>query len=193
MYLLKSEFELKIASKQKNLEYLRNLLIHSMETQNTAGIQANANSLDNASSMRISLNCKICASEIPETLYNRCGSCSMGICKKCSKSCLNKQFDHPNSTLCPDCVVSCVLCKDSKHCKTCIKKCFYKNCNNFLCFTCYDKNKHQLRPENTNCKFYKCDNCSTDANCIMTTVYCGTCDKRVCKNCFHNVHRLHMK
>jgi hypothetical protein len=193
LYLLKSEFELKIASKQKNLEYLRNLLIQSIDNQLPTTTEANANPVENISRMKTSLNCKICTAEVPDSINTRCGFCSFAICKKCSKTCLNKSFDHPNNTYCPDCIVSCVLCKDSKQCKTCIKKCFHKNCNNYLCSTCFDKNKHQLRPENTNCKFYKCDNCSTDANCIMSTVYCGACDKRVCKNCFHSVHRLHIK
>lgn len=125
-------------------------------------------------------------------MTNKCGNCSVTICKNCSKQCTNKNYNHINNNYCGDCFAQCSLCMETKQCRSCTKKCFCKNCSNLLCNSCFDKNKHQLRPETTNCKFYKCDNCQTDANCIMTTVYCAKCDRRVCVNCFHKDHKTHV-
>lgn len=141
--------------------------------------------------MESSSLCTHCNIELTDTFQNKCNSCSKTLCKQCSMQCGNKHYNHPNNYFCKDCFATCCLCLESKQCKICIKKCFFKACDNLLCNTCYEKNKHQLRPENTNCKFYKCDSCNTDANCILTTVYCPKCDRRVCKNCFHKDHKIH--
>jgi hypothetical protein len=186
---------MKISSKQQNLDYLRNLLMQSSVTTEEVKVnQANPSPFEISATMNIGLQCKVCTLEIEDSIYNRCAFCSLAICHECAQQCLNKSYDHPRNSYCPDCIISCLLCKNDKLCRTCVRKCFFKGCDNYLCTACYDKNKHQLRPESTNCKFFKCDNCQTDGNCIMTTVYCGgSCDKRVCRNCFQAKHREHIK
>ena len=139
------------------------------------------------------MSCKNCLTALQNDILITCGDCALYLCKNCSKQCQNKNYSHVNINFCNLCFAVCSLCREMKQCRMCTKKCFYKNCSNLICNTCYDRNKHQLRPENTNCKFYKCDGCQTDANCIMTTVYCQKCDRRVCTNCFHNDHKAHNK
>ena len=125
-------------------------------------------------------------------MANKCGFCSAALCRNCGTQCPNQTFDHTINNYCKECFVQCSLCLEYKQCKSCIKKCFYKSCNNLLCNKCYDRNKHQLRPANTICRFYKCDGCQTDSNCILTTIYCAKCDRRICKTCFHSSHRGHV-
>ena len=123
---------------------------------------------------------------------NNCGFCSSELCRSCSTQCPNKNFDHPINIFCKECITKCSLCLASKNCIICIKKCFSKSCNNVLCNSCYDRNKHQVRAINTVCKFYKCDGCKTEANCILTTIYCAKCDRRVCKECYQKSHKDHI-
>lgn len=125
-------------------------------------------------------------------MANKCGSCNAPLCKQCSLQCINKNFDHPVNNFCKDCFSKCELCLESKQCNNCSKKCFHKLCDNYFCNNCFDKNKHQMRPENSNCRFYKCDSCLTDANCILITIYCPKCDRRVCRNCYHKDHKTHV-
>jgi hypothetical protein len=127
------------------------------------------------------------------TENDKCGICNSLICKNCSQSCTNTTYDHMNNNFCAKCFAQCILCQQVKQCKSCIKKCFSKNCQNTLCQPCVDKNKHQLRTDAINCSFYRCDSCQTDGNCIMTTLYCGPCDKRFCRNCYYGKHLLHKK
>ena len=134
----------------------------------------------------------ICENCGRNTKINSCHSCNIKVCENCLLNCKNKNADHQKNIYCKDCVKTCTLCAINIQCVPCMKKCFYKECKNFYCSTCYDKNKHQMRPETTNCRFYKCDSCNTDGSCIMSTIYCSKCDRRVCKNCLQKDHITHI-
>jgi hypothetical protein len=142
--------------------------------------------------VEVDVKCKECHTDTNLTSSASCGSCLSKLCKNCLVTCPNKNFDHQGKLYCKSCFISCTLCLETRQCKDCIKKCFFKNCSNYFCNFCFEKNKHQVRPENTNCRFYKCESCQTDSNCILATVYCGKCDKRVCKNCFQKDHKAHI-
>jgi hypothetical protein len=207
--ILKKDFDLKIQCKEQNLDYIRNILLSSSLTGgytktnlnniNNANVNVLNNNISKGSPNLLvpvikenanELKCKQCNTEVTET--QRCASCQDFICKSCIKNCNNTQTPHTVNGFCPTCLyVKCVLCREAKNCKICIKKCFHMNCPNTFCNACYDKNKHQVRPENTNCRFYKCDSCQTDTNCIMTTIYCAKCDRRICKDCYFNHHLGH--
>jgi len=200
---LESEYQYKISSKLQTLELLRKLIlqgeankIQEIESaENTENHAANANNdliIQNSSniSQNNSVLCQLCNSDV-EINSNKCGNCGSVLCKKCSQQCPNKNFSHIYNAICAKCLIPCSICKVVNQCRACTKKCFYKMCQNNLCNLCFDKNKHQVRPEHTNCKFYKCDSCQTDANCIMTTVYCLSCDRRVCVACFVKSHKAH--
>jgi hypothetical protein len=191
--ILKSDFDLKIQYKEQHLDYLRNILLSTTKTLNAEPIlipQRDSIKVINNEPISNKTQCKECKQQSSD--LTNCGHCQTPLCKSCLKFCNNTQNQHPTNGYCSDCIhVKCVLCREAKNCKACVRKCFHINCMNFFCNTCYEKNKHQVRPENTNCRFYKCDSCQTDTNCIMTTVYCAKCDKRVCKECFFNSHLAH--
>jgi hypothetical protein len=207
IFLLKREYDFKIDSKQKSLDYLKNLVLagqvsHSGDKDIQININGSSSSNSNLSFVKSSSNnitiqnkklvCIQCnLNSVSEN--DKCGLCNNLICKSCSQSCTNTLYDHMNNNFCAKCFAQCVLCQLVKQCKACIKKCFSKNCQNTLCQSCVDKNKHQLRTDAINCSFYRCDSCQTDGNCIMTTLYCGPCDKRFCKNCFYDKHLAHKK
>lgn len=124
---------------------------------------------------------------------NSCISCKKPICQNCTGKCKNKNPSHHSiNTYCEDCLKVCSLCGINILCLSCSKKCFNKNCNFYFCLICSEKNKHQQRPENANCKFYNCESCNSDGCCIMATIYCNSCDKRVCRNCLKKSHLKHL-
>jgi hypothetical protein len=205
--IFRKDFDLKIQNKEQTLEYLKSLILSSTlkpdngSTNNilkksTSSLNNNTNLLTKSTSSeiaqpdnRVSI-CKQCGTSVLQT--QRCGFCHDFLCKNCTKACTNIQSQHNSNGYCQSCVtIQCILCQEAKHCKACVKHCFYVNCSNAFCSACYDKNKHQIRPDNTNCRFYKCDSCNTDTNCIMTTIYCAKCDKRICKDCYFKIHLAH--
>lgn len=160
--------------------------------RNEMEIQINSKSQLSSTVKNMILNCSQCNSwSISDS--DRCGQCNNLLCNKCSQVCLNTSYDHRNNYFCSKCFPQCVMCEKVKQCVNCIKRCFSKNCTNTLCQPCLDKNKHQLRSENVNCNFFRCENCQTDGNCIMTTVYCSPCDKRICRKCFYAKHFDHKR
>lgn len=168
---------LKIFIKEENLKYLKNMYINGQST----GAQLNPDPVSY-------LYCIDCKTSLKKE--TKCNHCQQLLCQNCSKQCPNKSYNHTNNYYCKSCVtISCILCRLPKNCKTCVQKCFYSGCEHKFCSQCYDKNKHQIRTANTNCQFYKCDNCNTDTNCILTTIYCSKCDRRICNNCFYEKHQ----
>ena len=75
-------------------------------------------------------------------------------------------------------------------------KCFYEKCDNYFCPECYNRNKHQQRDKGESCNLVPCEICQRDM-CIMTSILCSHCDKRICNNCFTNedieIHRSNIK
>jgi hypothetical protein len=174
--LLKKELSLKIRSKEDNIESMRNIFL------------TRVNNNPDATPILPQFSCIDCKK--PISVISHCGYCTSVLCQDCGSPCPNKKDKHENNFYCKACVtITCVLCRIPKCCKFCVKKCFYKECDQVFCDNCYEKNKHQTRNETTNCRFYKCDSCNTDTNCILTTIYCTPCDKRICKNCYFNKHQ----
>lgn len=135
-------------------------------------------------------NCFKCGGN---TEIKNCAKCKKHICINCIEKCVNKNKpEHQSNVFCKDCVKACYLCGINVQCTQCVRKCFNKNCNFYFCQFCFEKNKHQQRPENTNCKFYKCESCNNDGRCIMATIYCSSCDVRVCRDCLQKSHIGHV-
>ena len=59
----------------------------------------------------------------------------------------------------------------------------YSKCPNKFCPECYRKNEHQSRTSDKNCAFFTCDDEEKNTVCLMTTLYCSQCDKRLCNKC----------
>lgn len=137
-------------------------------------------------------NCRLCNGN---TELSTCDCCKYRACSSCTTTCQNENSDHADedTILCKECIKLCSLCGLNSQCIKCSKKCFYKDCHFYFCNFCSEKNKHQIRPQTTNCKFYKCESCNIDANCIMNTLYCSICDRRICRNCLQSSHMSHIK
>lgn len=84
----------------------------------------------------------------------------------------------------------CEIC-NSEICLSCSHKCFFKECKNYFCNTCFEKNKHQMRKETLDCKLTRCKECMSVGFCLMTTKECDSCEKRICKECFFHNHIHH--
>lgn len=196
--IIKKEYELRIASRKQELEYLRNLLAQILVSSGPQK-QIDQRPVNSDSSMGnkhiilvVTMACKGCNVECADNPQLKCISCTQPLCNNCSKRCPNKNFSHPVNNYCQDCMAQCSVCLQTRQCKSCVKKCFSSNCNNIFCNQCFERNKHQVRAEGTNCKFYKCDGCQIETNCIMSTVFCGKCNKRVCNRCFQTQHSMHV-
>lgn len=106
--------------------------------------------------------------------------------------CENLTKCHFKGPFCGHCIQQCKLCGLSSNCKDCLNKCYYKNCQNYLCNKCMNMNLHQKRSENTDCRFFTCEGCKANLNCIMTTAYCTKCEKRICAKCYQGAHKTHI-
>jgi len=164
----------------KNLKNFSNLL----ENKNNENRNNNINESLSENSLCVKCGCK---GEV-----SNCHKCSMIVCNKCSDICNNRKSNHVNKRFCNSCITICSLCDLNKNCNDCIKKCFSKYCDNLFCNICFDKNKHQVRKEESKCKFYRCENCNVDSNCIIRTLYCASCDKRACYKCLKKDHSGHI-
>lgn len=167
-----------ISTISKNIEIRRNSNQSQSNKSNNNLIQ-----LENS-------HCSKCSNRME--IYS-CFKCNTSICKMCSDFCSNRKSNHTGKRFCNDCMNLCSLCSVNKTCSECSKKCFSKSCNNLFCTICYDRNKHQVRKEDTKCKFYKCETCNNDSNCIIRTIYCANCDKRVCHKCLSKDHKGHLR
>ena len=99
---------------------------------------------------------------------------------KCAQKCKNSSC---NTYLCTQCSARCNLCNKKNYCEKCLKKCFYINCKNKFCPECYKKNEYQARESNKNCSIFTCDDEAHNVVCLMTTLYCPKCEKRMCNEC----------
>ena len=87
----------------------------------------------------------------------------------------------------------CIICCKPQSIKELLSKCYYSNCKNYFCKDCYARNYFQARGENWKCEFFDCDTCKVKKNCIMSSLFCTQCDKRVCFKCFRGNHAEHNK
>ena len=87
-------------------------------------------------------------------------------------------------------VINCAIC-DKPFPQDRLEKCYYEKCNLYYCQKCYSYNKHQVRTPDYPCSFYTCSECGSDNLCIMDTVFCATCQFRICSKCFRKKHSEH--
>lgn len=132
--------------------------------------------------------CAKCREEDNSVKKFFCQECRGKYCiGKCAVQCSNSRVCGNNLekiNLCPKCSKPCDLCRMVIYCETCLKKCFYENCNNKFCPECFKRNEHQTRNPKVNCKFFTCEK-DKICDCLMTSLFCTKCDKRHCNNCIH--------
>jgi len=200
---IESEFQINYFKKLHELETISNLLVNQNKANNgdmipnprQTEIVSNPEPVKNVVPQQSKLTvkiekCFICKDEKNHLIT--CEKCRQIVCSNCKTDCIN-QINHDIKTkiYCRNCSSKCTLCENPNICLGCLKKCFFKSCDNYFCTICYQRNQHQIRSENTNCKFYSCDSCKSNSNCIFTTVYCSVCDRRICKSCYNKDHRTH--
>ena len=139
-------------------------------------------------------------------LPNRCSICGEGstrkffFCHKCAcifcqeKCALKCGSESCRNFVCPSDAIGCDLCESSEYCENCMIKCFSEKCQNIFCPKCFSKYKHQMRDRGESCNLVKCELCNDDM-CIMSSILCNHCDKRICKKCFRKdeIHRAWFK
>lgn len=103
----------------------------------------------------------------------------------------SKSEVHISNPMTSSLIIKCTICGKVPHIKVPHKKCNYINCSNFFCSDCYQRNFFQVRDVNKNCDYFNCELCQNKKICIMTSLYCNQCDKRVCMKCFRRVHSSH--
>ena len=138
--------------------------------------------------------CSICLSSLHSNTQFYCSVCACFFCKdKCAQKCHSPSCAN---YLCPKDTKNCSLCFYKNYCSSCMIKCFYEKCDNYFCPECYNRNKHQQRDKGESCNLVPCEICQNDM-CIMTSILCSHCDKRICNNCFINedieIHRSNIK
>lgn len=128
--------------------------------------------------------CGVCSNESSQVKKVICEDCKMSFCEnKCIKLCVGEACKGPNKKyVCPNHISSCGLCGKNSYCDVCQKKCYYINCKNQFCPTCFRRNEHQIRNPNISCRFFTCER-DQHSDCIMCSIFCQKCEKRLCKNC----------
>lgn len=106
-----------------------------------------------------------------------------------SGSCKQKKNDNESNNSNNDISV-CKICKRSAGPKLQIMKCYSNSCKNNFCSDCFLRNHYQARSSDINCKYFNCE-CQRKKVCIMSTIYCTTCDKRICSYCYSDQHAEH--
>lgn len=153
----------------------QNLLLDYISLNNESEVFNNI--LNNSNNRDTS--CQKCKANEKEKI--RCKTCLEYYCKDiCISKCKNEEC---NSYICLKCSPKCNLCNLQKYCEQCLKRCFYSKCPNKFCPECYRKNEHQSRTSDKNCAFFTCDDEEKNTVCLMTTLYCSQCDKRLCNKC----------
>ena len=136
--------------------------------------------------------CYVCQNNDPNTKKFSCKRCRNSFCEfKCitqckSASCKSEAF------VCPIDNSICKLCHKLHFCDNCKKKCFYQGCKNVFCVDCYKKNEHQARGATVNCNFFTCERDQKN-DCLMTSLFCNKCEKRLCNKCTHIDPHNHFK
>lgn len=95
-----------------------------------------------------------------------------------------------NENVKPVKLINCAIC-DKPFPQDRLEKCYYEKCNLYYCQKCYSYNKHQVRTPDYPCNFYTCSECGSDNLCIMDTVFCASCQFRICSKCFRKKHIEH--
>jgi hypothetical protein len=127
--------------------------------------------------------CSQCNNNDPAVKKFFCQDCNGKYCiNKCAKICKNQNCSRTNKYICPVDNKACNLCRKFNYCEDCKRKCFFQNCPNSFCPECYKKNEHQARSSNINCKFFTCEKDQV-CDCLMTSIYCSKCEKRLCNKC----------
>lgn len=85
----------------------------------------------------------------------------------------------------------CTICNKPQSDKVTHIKCYYDDCANFFCNDCYQRNFFQARASNYKCTYLNCDTCHMKRICIMSSLFCNSCDKRVCSKCYKQNHSDH--
>lgn len=107
-----------------------------------------------------------------------CDKCLCQLCEKCAKKCLKcGEFFCPQDGIC------CSLCDIKEYCKKCLVKCFNPECNNVFCIDCYEKNRHQERKKELDCRIVSCIVCGKKL-CIMKSIIDQKTNRRICKKCY---------
>ena len=128
-------------------------------------------------------SCGVCFNENPKTPKILCETCQVVFCEnKCVTYCNGEICKTSKKMLCPLHNKKCSLCDKNNFCDLCQKKCYYNNCQNTFCPSCYKKNEHQTRSTSISCKFFTCERDQVN-DCIMCSLFCQKCEKRLCKNC----------
>ena len=125
--------------------------------------------------------CSVCRSKENDKFY--CPICKKRYCiEKCAFYCENEDCEK---IICPECSESCKLCGLNKYCSSCLFNCFNELCKNKFCPICYEINKNQVRQNSSdNCMVFKCKHHNIiEICCILQTIYCKVCRKRMCYKC----------
>ena len=85
----------------------------------------------------------------------------------------------------------CRMCKRTKTNKLNLLHCYSDYCSNIFCQDCYNRNYYQTRASNIKCNYFDCDSCGSKKLCIMSTIFCPSCEKRVCYECYFSQHMNH--
>ncbi len=137
----------------------------------------------NSQNFNVCFKCKDNSKRVKKII---CGECEVAYCEKtCIKICAGEICQKNNKFVCPKHNNECSLCLRHHYCNSCLKKCYYNNCRNLYCPPCYKKNEHQTRNPTISCKFFTCER-DNITDCIMSSLYCQSCEKRICKNCIQN-------
>ena len=130
--------------------------------------------------------CSFCKNSKIEIKKHYCQTCCKRYCAgTCAKICSSNNCSKQSKFICPTCVPRCGLCRKNVFCENCKKSCYYQDCKNIFCPECYKKNSHQARTPTNNCAFFTCENCKVKA-CLMTSLFCVKCEKRLCNSCLFN-------
>lgn len=130
--------------------------------------------------------CSLCKSTNSKTEKFYCYLCCKRYCINiCAKHCSSSNCSNLNKLICPLCTPKCGLCRKNVFCEDCKMKCFYLKCKNTFCPDCFSKNSYRKRESNVNCNVVNCEN-DNNKPCIMTSLYCVKCNKRLCNDCLFN-------
>lgn len=131
-------------------------------------------------------SCSTCKNDDVKQKKHQCHECKKRFCAGiCAKICSSSNCSKKNVYICPECTEKCGLCRMNKFCSDCKTKCFYSECKNKFCPDCYKKNAHQQRGGANPCNFFTCD-VHKEKCCLMTTIFCGKCERRLCNTCIFN-------
>lgn len=179
---LRGEEELKRIS----VDYMNKLLSYEAEEKWLKEEIANHNPELINSIFSDTDTCSFCKNSNANIKKHYCQQCCKRFCiGTCAKLCNTATCSKMSKYICPECVPSCGLCRKNIFCGSCKKSCYYVDCKYTFCPDCYKKNGHQTRAPTSNCAFFTCEVDKTKA-CLMTSLFCSKCEKRLCNYCLYN-------